>query len=334
MFAVKNLFVSISVLTCLYGCPPAPSQTVSVADNDYAGYLFAYFTGNDTQQEQICFAVSRDGYNYYKLNGGGPVIRSADISSTGGVRDPHILRAGEGFYMVATDMVSSNGWDSNRAMVMLRSKDLIDWTAAVVNIQKRFDGNEDLKRVWAPQTIYDDEARRYMLYWSMKHGEGPDIIYYAYANDDFTDIETEPRQLFYPSDGRSCIDADIVLKDSVYHMFYKTEGHGNGIRLALSKSLTSGRWEELPGYRQLTNEAVEGSSVFRLIGSDTYILMYDVYMKGSYQFCESEDLLDFRLADRKVSMDFHPRHGSVIPVTGSELDGLLLKWGCPEGMEL
>jgi len=35
-----------------------------------------------------------------------------------------------------------------------------------------------------------------MIYWSMKHGDGPDIIYYAYANPEFTDLEGEPRQLF------------------------------------------------------------------------------------------------------------------------------------------
>ena len=27
-------------------------------------YLFAYFTGNSPEEEQICFALSQDGYNY------------------------------------------------------------------------------------------------------------------------------------------------------------------------------------------------------------------------------------------------------------------------------
>ena len=33
-------------------------------------YLFTYFTGNRMEQEQICFAVSTDGYNYRTLNDG------------------------------------------------------------------------------------------------------------------------------------------------------------------------------------------------------------------------------------------------------------------------
>lgn len=139
-----------------------------------SAYLFVYFTGNRMSEEAIRMAVSPDGYNYYALNGNQPVIDSREISSTGGVRDPHILRCEDGktFYMVVTDMVSGNGWSSNRAMVLLKSKDLVNWTSNIVNIQKKYPNQEDLKRVWAPQTIYDKEAKKYMVYWSMQHGNG------------------------------------------------------------------------------------------------------------------------------------------------------------------
>src|ERR1043165_7406437 len=159
----------------------------------YQAYLFAYFTGNSKSEEAIRFALSLDGYHFRALNNNNPIIPSEKISSTGGVRDPHILRGVDGktFYMVATDMVSALGWNSNRAMVLLKSTDLINWTSSVVNIQKRFPGNDSLLRVWAPQTIYDDSAKKYMIYFSLKHGRDPDKIYYAYANKDFTDLETE-----------------------------------------------------------------------------------------------------------------------------------------------
>src|SRR5690606_23444629 len=144
-------------------------------EKDYAGYLFAYFKGNSVAEEAVCYAISRDGYNYLALNNNRPVLKSREISSTGGVRDPHILRTEDGktFYMVLTDMTSSKGWDSNRAMVLLKSNDLIDWTSNVINIQKKYPGQKDLKRVWAPQTIYDPAAGKNMVYWSMKHGDGP-----------------------------------------------------------------------------------------------------------------------------------------------------------------
>ncbi|MEO2080589.1 MAG: family 43 glycosylhydrolase [Leeuwenhoekiella sp.] len=153
---------------------------------------------------------------------------------------------------------------------------------------------------------------------------GYDIIYYAYANEDFTALESTPKQLFYSPDEKSCIDADIIKKDDKYYMFYKTEGTATkGIRVAVSDSLTSGYVPE-EGYKDQTDRAVEGSSVFKMIDSDKYILMYDMYVDGKYQFAESTDLLNFKaLGADKVSMNFHPRHGTIIPVTESEAAQLL-----------
>ena len=193
-----------------------------------SAYLFVYFTGNRMSEEAVRMAVSLDGYNYKALNGNQPVLDSRVISSTGGVRDPHILRCEDGktFYM--------------------KSKDLVHWTSNIVNIQKKYPDQENLKRVWAPQTIYDKEAGKYMIYWSMQHGNGPDIIYYAYANKDFTDIEGEPKPLFLPKNEKSCIDGDIIYKGGLYHLFYKTEGNGNGIKKATTSSLSDNLSRCLP----------------------------------------------------------------------------------------
>ena len=307
------------------------TQLQKVEEKDFVAYLFTYFTGNRISEEAVRYAISMDGYSYYALNNNQPVIDSRIVSSTGGVRDPHILRGEDGhtFYMVLTDMVSANGWSSNRAMVLLKSTDLVNWKHSVINMQKRYPNQEKLRRVWAPQTIFDPEAGKYMIYWSMMYEGGPDIIYYAYANQDFTDIEGEPKPLFIPQNKLSCIDGDIVLKDGVFHMFYKTEGNGNGIRVATTRSLTSGQWEEQPDYKQQTKDAVEGAGTFKLIGQDKYILMYDVYMRGKYQFTETTDLKNFRVVDSEVKMNFHPRHGTVIPITREELQRLTDKWGKP-----
>ncbi|RZJ88207.1 MAG: beta-xylosidase, partial [Chryseobacterium sp.] len=300
------------------------------SSDDY-GYLFAYFTGNSGNEEAIRFALSQDGYQYRALNDNHPILSSKDISSTGGVRDPHILRTtdGNGFLMVATDMVSANGWNSNRAMVLLRSADLIHWTNSIINIQKRFPGNDDLLRVWAPQTIYDQKVKKYMIYWSMKHGDGPDKIYYAYANASFTDLEAEPKQLFFSPNNTSCIDGDIVFDNGKFHLFFKTEGAGNGIKKAVSNELTKGYEIIEDRYLQQTQEAVEGSGVFKLNHSDEYILMYDLYMKGHYQFTKSSNLSDFKIIDQQVSMDFKPRHGTVISISKAEYTRLLNKWWNP-----
>lgn len=326
---MKNRIFHLWLLCC---CLPLFGYAAAVSENNYAGYLFTYFTGNYIDDEAICFAVSKDGYTFRALNHNRPVIDSKVISSTGGVRDPHILRCEDGktFYMVVTDMVCGNGWDSNRAMVLLKSTDLVTWSHSVINIQKRYPNQEYLKRVWAPQTIYDREKGRYMVYWSMKYQDGPDVIYYAYANDEFTDLVTDPKALFLPREKKSCIDGDIVYKDGTYYLFYKTEGHGDGIRVATTRSLTSGQWEESDDYKQQTPESVEGAGTFKLIGQDKYILMYDVYKKGGYQFCETTDLQHFTAVDDKVDMNFHPRHGTVIPITQEEYDRVVARWGVSE----
>ncbi|MWB94124.1 family 43 glycosylhydrolase [Flavobacterium sp. GA093] len=303
-----------------------------LAQKDLTAYLFVYFTGNSVEEEAVRYAVSTDGYHYYSLNQNKAVIDSKKISSTGGVRDPHILRGidGKTFYMTLTDMTSSKGWDSNRAMVLLKSTDLVNWESSVVNIQNTFAGQENLKRVWAPQTIYDAKAGKYMIYFSLQHGNGPDKIYYAYANKDFTALESEPKLLFVPQSGKACIDGDIIEKNGIYHLFYKTETEKAGIKVATTADLTSGKWTENDHYLQQTTDGVEGSSVFRLNQSDAYILMYDVYTKGKYQFTKSDDLEHFTVIDNEISMDFNPRHGTVLPITRSELKRLTAKWGTPE----
>lgn len=302
--------------------------TIDIAEDDASSaYLFSYFTGNRGDEEAIRFALSNDGYNYRALNDNKPIVESADISSTGGVRDPHILRGPDGwFYMVVTDMVSDNGWSSNRAMVMLKSKDLLNWSSSIVNIQEKYEDQDGLRRVWAPQTIYDASAGKFMLYWSMQYEGGNDIIYYAYANSTFTDIEGTPEQLFYHPTGQSCIDGDIIEKGGKFHLFFKTEGNGNGLKKAISDNLTSG-YTLIDKYLQQTNVAVEGSSVFRMINSDKFILMYDMYSSGTYQFTESYDLANFSIVEEEITMNFHPRHGTVIPITQEEATSLASKWG-------
>jgi len=297
-------------------------------DEGYAAYLFAYFTGNNISQEAIRFALSNDGLVYKALNNDQPIIASSAISNTGGVRDPHILRGEDGmYYMVVTDMVSANGWNSNRGMVLLKSNDLVNWSSAKVHIPTAFPAQfSNVDRVWAPQTIYDKTTGKYLIYFSMRKGSGDyDKIYYAYANSSFTALETVPAQMFYHPDNQACIDGDIVEKNGLYHMFFKTEGSGNGIKKAVSNKLTEG-WTLLDRYLDQNSNAVEGGCVFRLYNTDTWILMYDVYSSGYYEFTSSTDLENFSVMNGN-SFDFSPRHGTVIPITAAEKAALNNKWG-------
>ena len=297
---------------------------------EFSGYLFAYFVGNGPGQEQIHYAVSEDGYNFRALNNNQPIIESKTISNSGGVRDPHILRGKDGktFYMVVTDLyVPEMGWN-NVAMTLLKSTDLINWSSSVLTIPELYPEQfGQVNRVWAPQTIYDKEADKYMVYFSMKSNGDPDIIYYAYANKDFTGFEEAPKQLYFSPTNNSCIDGDIVEKDGKYHFFFKSEDGKPGIKLAISDKLTEGYVQQ--GSQRVDKEThnVEGSCVFKLNNKEEWILMYDVYMKGTYQFAKTSDLINFEVIDHEISMNFHPRHGTVVPITKSEMERLISKWG-------
>ena len=315
------------------GVSASKDFTVYIAeDENRSAYLFTYFTGNAQYQEQIRFAVSHDGLHYTPLNNGNPVINSADIALKKAVRDPHILRGedGETFYMVVTDMKSSEGWTSNRGIVLLKSTDLVNWTSSAIHFPTRWPETwANVLRVWAPQTIYDPVAGKYMVYFSLLTSDGKcpyDQIYYCYANEDFTYLEGEPVYLY--DRGSATIDGDIVYNeaDSLYHLFYKNEGIG-GISKVTSRTLTAtaghpagSQWGNPSGNLEQTGEAVEGAGVFRLINSDEWIMMYDCYGAGHYQFCNSTDLENFTYLLDNYSMD--ARHGTTMPITKEEADRL------------
>jgi arabinoxylan arabinofuranohydrolase len=300
-------------------------SAVYSAEN-FTSYLFAYFTGNKIEEESIRFAISDDAHSFKALNGNKPVISSTAISSTGGIRDPHILRGeNNDYYMVATDMVSAKGWDSNRGLVMLKSTNLIDWQSGKVNIPTSYSQYSKADRVWAPQTIYDPAVKKYMVYFAMRLGSGDaDKIYYAYANSTFTALESAPK-LLYQYNNLAAIDADIIYKDSQYYLFFKTEGSGNGIKYAVSSKLTEG-YVLYDKYLQLTTAAVEGSCVFKLNNSSTYVLMYDVYTSGRYEFAQSTDFKNFTADKNLPTFNFTPRHGTIISITAAEKNALNAKW--------
>ena len=312
-------------------------------DSPYSHYLFTFFPSNDN--ENIYYAVSDDGYNYTVVNEGKPVVIANGNTIMNGLRDPHILRGEDGnFYMVATDMRSALGWSSNRGMVLMRSSDLVHWQTSTVHFPTRYAGTyfANVTRVWAPETIYDPVAKKYLVYFSILTNDGVvtyDKVFYAYANEDFTDLEGTPT--YFYDRGGATIDMDIVFNenDGLYHAFYKNEGAG-GICQVTATSLTApagqegSQWGAPTGTLQQTTEAVEGAGIFRLINSDDWILMYDCYMNGHYQFCSSPDLFQFTFRkNTTTSGAFTPRHGTVIPITEDEYQRLIILPDDPTGIK-
>ena len=314
----------------------------------YSNYLFAYFPSNDN--ENIYYALSNDGYSFTAMNNGKRVVAADTVSIKKGLRDPHVLRAPDGwFYMVNTDMKSAEGWASNRGMVLMRSRDLINWEHSTVHFPDKYKGKNfaNVTRVWAPETFWDDTydngdgtKGRPLVYFSLLTNDGTipyDKVFYAYSNKDFTDLEGEPQHFF--DRGKSTIDMDIVYNpvDKFYHAFYKNEGDGGICKVTASSLMpksgaaSGSQWSKPSKALQQTTEAVEGAGVFKLINQNSWVLMYDCYMNGHYQFTSSSDLENFKFVqDTKTSGAFTPRHGTILPVTAEETAKLMKAFPTPD----
>lgn len=290
-------------------------------------YLFVYFTGNTLAGQQIYYAISENGIDFSPLNKGKPVIAADTVALMKGVRDPHILRAHDGwFFMVATDMDWTKGKWSNRGFVMMRSHDLINWEHHTIDFHTRFIGKDAAKvdAVWAPQTIWDSTVQKYMIYFSL-HSEkdGPysqDAVYYTYATDDFSDVESDPKPLFkypYPT-----IDTDIVQDESgKYHLFFNTWGGTDGVirrQFIFTHLHDQTEWKLVEGRMQPNNIPSEGSCVYPS-SKGGWMMVYDCFRNGFCQFCKSDDLIRFELLKSTPTTGiFTPRHGTVIQITRME----------------
>ena len=115
-------------------CAPLLAQTMATKPT-IGGFLFVTFKGQqDPMDEQIYFALSKDGRNWTALNDGKPVL----VSELGekGVRDPYLLRAQDGkFYLIATDLswardrsVPRSVRAGSRSLVIWESTDLVHWS--------------------------------------------------------------------------------------------------------------------------------------------------------------------------------------------------------------
>lgn len=332
----KNISTAILItaLCLLSSCTPKEETAEPLTH-----YLFAYFINDKTEGQQVCYAVSENGLDFTPLNDGNPVIAADTISRSGGVRDPHLLRAEDGrILMSLTDMDMSKGKWTCRGIVLMQSEDLINWTHTAIDFPTRYAGEDAAlaDAVWAPQTIYDPEAEKYMVYFSLhspKDGPFPrDAVFYAYANDGFTDLEDSPNRLFR-YDGPS-IDTDIVRDgNGVYHIFFNTWGgglKGTGRKKFTATSLTdSTTWCLADGLMKPegVNLKSEGSSAYPLNDGSGWVLAYDCYADKVFHFCTTADLTHFTLVrETKTEGNFTPRHGSILPITQREYEQLVKAW--------
>lgn len=291
-------------------------------------YLFCYFIGNAPEEERVHFALSEDGYNFRALNNNEAVITQHLGKKC--CRDPYIFRDQEGkFHIIATDMRSADGWANNNSMVVWDSPDLITWENERILDFSKLEVTKNANRVWAPQVIFDEDKKEYMIYWS--HNNADDdldtIIWYAYTKD-FRSLTTEPKVLYRPESGLCAIDGDIIKKDGKYYLFV-ADGKQDGICYVISDK-ASGPYSEPDNNKiSVADTALEGNCMYKLEESEKYIMIADQFKSGGYFMQESEDLIHFtKVEETRFSLNhLKPRHGSMLNITDEEYQRLVSFFG-------
>ncbi|WP_460705196.1 alpha-L-arabinofuranosidase C-terminal domain-containing protein [Myceligenerans halotolerans] len=335
---------------------PTPA---AAADGDYAGYFFPYFTGESTADgETVSFAVSDgpDPLDWTTLNDDAPVLTS-DLG-TEGLRDPFVMRKtdGSGFVVLATDLQIFGGGNfgdaqetGSRSIMIWESPDLVNWSEQREVVL----APENAGNLWAPEAFYDADTGEYVVYWASAlypddvAPEDRDIatsyqrMLYATTTDFVTFSEPQVWIDEKRGDGRGMIDSTIAEEDGVYHRLTKDESY-MGMRqesstdLRLTQGVSDGDGWDLTAERIGFGEpnpwggeftGGEGPTMFPSLTDERWFLLQDQpsYHGGEgYMLFETDDLSSGEwTANLDAELPASPRHGSVIPITAEERDGLL-----------
>lgn len=343
----KNLFLSLFLLFIIGNLHPLRARTPQ--EKEMKAYLLVYFKDTD---HDLHMAISPDGYTFTDINNGNPVMLGDTIALQKGIRDPHIYRGPDGaFYLTMTDLhiyaqkeglreeewmrpKDEYGWGNNRALVLMKSYDLIHWTRTNIRIDQLSPELGEIGCAWAPETIYDEEKGKMMIYFTMRFRNEEAKMYYVYTNEDFNKIESLPTLLFdHPQKDISAIDGDITKIGNKYHLFYACN---KGIMKAVSDKLT-GDYQFDPTFYDSEEKSCEAPNVWKRIGEDKWVLMYDIFgiKPNNFGFRETSDFKHFTDLGRfnegvmKATNFNMPKHGAVIQLTEKEANDLCKYWNCP-----
>jgi hypothetical protein len=320
---------------------PKLTKAPKFNEKDLSGYLLVYFKD---QTQSAYFAISPDGYTFTDVNSGQPVFIGSELAEQKGVRDPHITRGPDGaFYLAMTDLhifgkragfrdteferpAEKYGWGNNRAIVLMKSYDLIHWTHSDFRVDKAFPELGDIDCSWAPETIYDPVMKKMMVYFTIRYNNKECHLYYSYTDNNFTKLETKPERIT----GVDGIDGDITKVGNEYQMFYVSDAK---VWRAVSDKINQGYKAE---NKRIDPEKVstEAPNLFKRIGTDAYVLMYDVYgaRPSNMGFSETTDFVTYKHLGHfnegvmKTTNFTSPKHGAVTYLTKKEMKAIAEHW--------
>ncbi|KAF4502371.1 Arabinanase levansucrase invertase [Fusarium agapanthi] len=271
-------------------------------NSNFEGYAFLYF-GNRDENIYLAASNGNDAISFTELNNGKPILTST--KGDGGVRDP-----------------SSCG----------HMRETISTSSRLIFALSAAQAGETLNALAA-------DLETYVVYWASgiydnKANPNHDPIEYqrmVYATTDEFITFSEPK-LWQDGPPNGRIDSTVIKEDGVYYRFTKATINGCAdIVQESSASLSAG----LDDWRQIAScigknagaQEMEGPSIFKTNCNDVngarYILLADEFGGNDYVPLESTDLAGGKWTLRTgYKYPESPRHGTIIPLTLEELQGI------------
>lgn len=151
-------------------------------------------------------------------------------------------------------------------------------------------------------------------------------MYYSYPNEDFTKLETTPTRITEIGG----LDGDITKVGNQYQLFYVSDAK---ILHSVSDKINAGYPIDT---KRIDPETVstEAPNLFKRLGTDKYVLMYDVYgarpsnmgFSETSDFVTYENLGHFNEGVMKTTNFKSPKHGAVTYLTKKELQAIAEHW--------
>lgn len=317
--------------------PDPPGQALD-GKPVHQAYLFAHMVHGD--YGRLYYSVSTDGLHWRLLNGGKRVFEPyrghADICKGHDGR----------YYLVG------NRHDGAPDINFWISDDLIRWehySDVTPNLKATPGyGEKALPRIGAPKLFYDKAQSVYLLTWHTPHDMGLTDLPEPYwasqrtlylTSKDLKSFEGPPRRLFSDWD-LATIDVIVRRAGAHYYALLKDERYPT-LEWTTGKTVRICKADSLLGPYSRPSEPVspnfrEAPALIPSPDGKAWYLYYEQYPGVSYGLCVAASLdgpwfqvsgYTFHQDWDKYALPAKVRHGSMIPISGTEYEAILEAFG-------
>ena len=336
-----NTTTSKLALTCIMACGLYACQ-----NPDEEVYLFTSFREPSTQGLQYLW--SEDGFHWDTIPG---VFMHPEVGNdttytdawTGEVksptyypearvlRDPSIVQDKHGVF----HLVWTTQWNGSKGFGYASSTDLKNWSEQrVVNVMH----NHPTNNVWAPELFYDDVQDQFLIIWSSQINpadytaadtlgtNASNRLWYSITKDFKTFTDASP----YYDPGFNNIDGFLLKKGPNDYVLISKDNRKPGF-----SNLFCAFSESPYGPFHTADNAPAGTTPATTFGrtysegpcavkiGDEWIIYFDQYRPTQeYGAVSTRDFLSFTPIPERISVPAAHKHGTIIKVKRSYINGL------------